>query len=285
MRYGIYLPNFGAFGSAAAMARLAAEAEAAGWDGFFIWDHVAGWEQPFVDPWVALTAAAVATTHIRLGTTVTPVPRRRPWQLARETASLDQLSNGRLILGVGIGGGQAEWQNLGEEVDLRTRGAMLDEALEVLVGLWSGDRFTYEGVYYQVRDARFLPQPVQSPRIPIWVGGFWPNKLPFQRMACWDGMFPLIGDARDDDDEIAQLAEAVAYVRERRDGGVPFDVVCVGFTPEEDPAAGRRIVARYAETGATWWLEMIAPFRVGLGLDDTCDPEALRARVAAGPPR
>jgi probable F420-dependent oxidoreductase len=285
MRYGIYLPNFGAFGSAVAMARLAAEAEAAGWDGFFLWDHIAGSDQPFVDPWIALAAAALATTQIRLGTTVTPLPRRRPWKLARETASLDQLSGGRLILGVGIGVGEAEWDDLGEESDLRTRGAMLDEALEVLTGLWTGEPFSYEGAYYRVREARFVPTPVQRPRIPIWVGGFWPNKAPFRRMARWDGMFPLIGDARDEEDELAQLAEAVAYVMARRESTAPFDVVCVGFTPDDDPEQGRQTVARYAEVGATWWLEMIAPFRLGLGLEDVCDPEALRARVLAGPPR
>jgi probable F420-dependent oxidoreductase len=285
MRYGIYLPNFGAFGDALAMARLSSEAEAAGWDGFFLWDHVAGWDQPFVDPWVALTAVALATTDIRLGTTVTPLPRRRPWKLAREAVSLDRLSGGRLTLGVGIGGGQAEWDELGEEVDPRTRGAMLDEALDVLTGLWTGERFSYAGAYYDVRETRFLPTPVQTPRIPIWVGGFWPHKAPFRRMARWDGMFPLVGDARDGDDEIAQIAEAVAYVREHREHTSPFDVVCVGFTPQDDAIAGRQIVTRYADLGATWWLEMIAPFRVGLGLDDACDPEVLRRRVLAGPPR
>ncbi|MBN1248328.1 MAG: LLM class flavin-dependent oxidoreductase, partial [Anaerolineae bacterium] len=198
MRYGIYVPNFGPFGSAAAMAQLAQEAEAAGWDGFFIWDHVAGWHQPFVDPWIALTAVAMSTGRIRLGTTVTPLPRRRPAMLARETVSVDVLSGGRLILGVGIGGGTAEWDDLGEETDLRVRGAMLDEGLDVLTGLWRNGAFSYEGAYYAVRDADFRPKPVQSPRIPIWVGGVWPAKAPFRRMARWDGMFPLIAEAADE---------------------------------------------------------------------------------------
>ncbi len=127
MRYGIYLLNFGPFGTARAVARLASEAEAAGWDGFFLWDHVAGYEQPYVDPWIALAAAALATTRIRIGTTVTPIPRRRPWKLAREAASVDELSDGRLILGVGTGLGQAEWGDLGEETDPRMRGLMLDD--------------------------------------------------------------------------------------------------------------------------------------------------------------
>ncbi len=113
MKYGIYLPNFGPYGDAETLANLARDAEDAGWDGFFIWDHVAGWPLDFVDPWVALTAVAMRTTRIRIGTTVTPLPRCRPWKLVRETVSIDRLSGGRLILGVGIGGGDAEWDHLG----------------------------------------------------------------------------------------------------------------------------------------------------------------------------
>lgn len=285
MRYGIYLPNFGPFGSAAAMAQLAADAESAGWDGFFIWDHVAGWSQPFVDPWVGLAAAAVATTRIRLGTTVTPLPRRRPWKLARETVSLDQLSGGRLILGVGIGGGPAEWDGLGEETDLRVRGAMLDEGLDVLTGLWRGEPFSYDGAYYSVTDACFLPPPFQSPRIPVWVGGFWPNKAPFRRMARWDGMFPLFTFDADQAGELAMLRESVAFVTSHRETDDPFDVVCVGITPEDDLERGAATVAQYADAGGTWWLEAIASYRVGMGLEDECPADVLRARVLAGPPR
>ncbi len=285
MRYGIYLPNFGPFGSARAMAQLASLAETSGWDGFFIWDHVAGYDQPFVDPWVALTAAAMTTTRIRLGTTVTPLPRRRPWKLAREAVSVDQLSGGRLILGVGIGLGEAEWDDFGEASDLRVRGAMLDEALEILDGLWTGERFSYDGTYYQVRDARFLPRPVQTPRIPIWVGGFWPNRAPFRRMARWDGMFPLFGESKNPDDELSQLGDAIAFVREQRQSGAPLDVVSLGFTPDDDAEGARELVSRYEAAGATWWLEIIASFRVGIGLDAVCDPELLRKRVVAGPPR
>ncbi len=281
MRYGVYLPNFGAFGSASAMAALAEDAEAAGWDGFFIWDHIAMGDQPFVDPWVALTAAAMSTSQIRLGTTVTPLPRRRPWKLARETVSVDQLSGGRLVLGVGIGVGDEEWGNLGEETDLPTRGAMLDEGLEVLAGLWSGERFSYDGAYYSVRDAHFLPTPVQAPRIPIWVGGFWPNRAPFRRMARWDGMFPLFDYGLSLDEELAQLREAIGYVMAHRQAGGPFDVVSVGTTPAGDPSAARETTARYAEAGTTWWLEMIACY----GMEGECTAETLRARVLAGPPR
>jgi len=245
---------------------------------------VAGWHQPFVDPWVALTAAAMTTEHIRLGTTVTPLPRRRPAKLARETASVDVLSGGRLLLGVGIGGGGAEWEGLGEETDLRKRGAMLDEGLDVVTGLWGGGPFSYAGSHYTVRGADFLPRPVQSPRIPIWVGGIWPAKPPFRRMARWDGMFPLIPQADDLDDKLARFREAVSYVLLRRESEDPFDVVAVGETSEDDPGQGQELAAKYASAGATWWLEGIASYRFEIGLDEPVSPELLRARVLAGPP-
>jgi probable F420-dependent oxidoreductase len=284
MKTGLYVPNFGSFGEAAAVAALAREAENAGWNGLFLWDHVAGWEQPVVDPWVALSAAAMATTRLRLGTTVTPLPRRRPWKLARETVSLDRLSAGRLTLSVGIGLGAAEWDALGEEPDARTRGAMLDEGLEVLTGLWSGEPFSYEGAHYSVAGTTFRPVPYQSPRIPVWVGGFWPNKAPFRRMARWDGMFPLFGEAESLAQELEQLREAVAYVKERRAGTSPFDVVCSGVTPGDKPDEAREIVGRYAAMGTTWWLEAIAPYRLGLGFDEPWPMDALRERVLQGPP-
>lgn len=289
MRYGIYLPNFGGFGDARVLADLARMAEDAGWDGFFIWDHVAGdfgaaRPLPFVDPWVGLAAVAQATTRLRLGTTVTPLPRRRPWKVARETASVDQLSEGRLVLGVGIGGGAAEWGDLGEETDLRTRGAMLDEGLDVVTGLWSGEPFSYEGAYYTINDAYFLPSPVQRPRIPIWVGGFWPNKAPFRRMARWDGMFPLFGHVEDLADALRQLREAVAYVKAHRETDAPLDVVYSDSTPGDDPDRAAELVAAYAGAGVTWWLEAIAPYRFGRGFEAPWPLAALRERVQQGPP-
>jgi probable F420-dependent oxidoreductase len=285
MNYGIYLPNFGPYGDARVLADLAHDAEAAGWDGFFLWDHIAGHALDFVDPWVALTAIALNTQRLRIGTTVTPLPRRRPWKIARETVSVDHVSNGRMTLGVGIGLGAAEWDDLGEETDLKTRGAMLDEALEVLAGLWSGEPFDYEGQHYRVHDAHFLPRPVQSPRIPVWVGGFWPNQAPFRRAARWDGMFPLFKTAPDEEEEeLRQLRAAVAYVQARRERETPFDVICTGVTPGDAQEAAAETVARYAEAGATWWLECLIPFRFGAGFEDTWPVEALRERVLQGPP-
>ncbi len=277
MRYGIYVPNFGDYGDARRLAALARDAEDARWDGFFLWDHVA---RPFatdmVDPWIALTAIAMATKTIRIGALVTPLPRRRPWKVARETASLDQLSGGRLVFGAGTGsaGGRAvEWASFGEQMDARMRGAMLDEGLEILTGLWSGAPFQFRGKHYHVDEALFLPRPVQFPRIPIWVAGYWPNKSPFRRAARWDGVFPLAQTSAFVPPE--QLREIVAYVRAQRADASPFDVVALGVT-----SAGRadtdRVVATRA-AGATWWLERVHGDRGSF--------EEMRERVRQGPPR
>src|SRR5437870_13324307 len=190
MRFAVTLPHFGPYADARLLSELALEAEDAGWDGFFIWDHIS-WGMsgtPMVDPWVALTAVALNTSRIRFGPMVTPLPRRRPTKIARETVSLDRLSDGRFILGVGIGQGEDEWENLGDEGDPKVRGAMLDEALDLLEQLWSGQPVNHEGTYYTVKHSIYVPTPVQEPRIPIWVAGVWPNKKPFRRAARWDGV-------------------------------------------------------------------------------------------------
>ena len=190
MHTGLYLPNFGAWGDPAAMVSLATDAEATGWDGFFIWDHIGGFDNNMVDPWVALGAVAAATTTITIGTTVTPVPRRRPQKLARETTTVDRLSGGRFVFGVGSGEGAAEFDDMGENTVHRERGEMLDEALDVITRLWTGERVDHRGTHYTVEGARFAPTPVQTPRIPIWVGGFWPYTRPMKRAARWDGVMP-----------------------------------------------------------------------------------------------
>jgi alkanesulfonate monooxygenase SsuD/methylene tetrahydromethanopterin reductase-like flavin-dependent oxidoreductase (luciferase family) len=290
LKTAIYLPNYGPFGDARAIADLARDAESAGWDGFFLWDHIApyndaGSSLPCTDPWLALTAAAMQTTSIMIGTTVTPLPRRRPHKLARETVTLDRHSNGRLILGVGIGLGQSEWDHLGEEKDPRSRGRMLDEALDVLVGLWSGKPFHFNGEHYHIEQAQFLPIPFQKPRIPVWVGGLWPNKRPFRRMAHWDGMFPLFDVFGPEQEPV--FAEAVAFVqteRERLGLIEPFDVIKMGMSPGDDPAEAAASINSAIEAGATWWLELIMPEVYGL---NPTDPQAftlLRSRVMQGPP-
>src|ERR671933_1449104 len=152
MRFGVSMPNFGAGTDARRVATWAEAAEDAGWDGFFVWDHLFAFGPgpvDAVDPWIALTAAACATTSIRLGPLVTPLPRRRPLVVARQTVTLDRLSGGRLVLGVGTGSQPFEWDYCGEQPDPRARGAMLDEQLQLVSRLWSGQPVRHAGRSYR----------------------------------------------------------------------------------------------------------------------------------------
>jgi len=282
MRFGISIPNFGDYFHPRTLAALARDAEQAGWDGFFLWDHMLFWpgfREPVADPWVALAAVASSTERIRLGPLVTPIPRRRPWKLARETVTLDHLSNGRLILGVGLGfPPDAEFAFFGEEPDERVRAAKLDEGLAVLTGLWGGEPFSFDGEHFHLAEMSFLPRPVQSPRIPIWVAGMWPNHAPFRRAARWDGVAPILRDQGPENSLTpAQIAEIVAYVVVHRTTSDPFDVVLGGTTPGGDHAQGRDIVAPYADAGLTWWIEGIHSLRGSL--------DEMQTRIRQGPPR
>jgi len=283
MQHAVNVPNFGTGGDPRVLVDLARSAEVAGWDGFFLWDHLLvdpTWRVDIADPWIALAAIAQATTRIRLGTIVAALPRRRPAKVARETASLDRLSGGRLTLGVGLGwpsGADFGW--FGDEEDVATRAAMLDESLAILDGLWRGEPFAFEGTHYRVREATFLPRPLQEPRIPVWVGALRPGPDgPLRRAARWDGFVPA------DEDGFLPLEvfrRDVARVGElRRDAGVapgvPFDMVAMGSTPADDRAAAVATVAAFEDAGATWWQESVSDWLGGL------DP--MRARIEAGPP-
>lgn len=286
MKYAIYLPTFEPFGSPRIIAGLAKDAEEAGWDGVFLWDDVAGQARDMADPWISLAAAAMVTQRVRLGALITPLARRRPWKFARETASLDVLSGGRLVVGVGVGGGQDQFGDLGDEPDQRKRGEMLDEGLRVVTGLWSGQPFGFEGRYYHLKPATFLPRPLQQPRIPVWAAGVWPHQRPLARMARWDGMFPLLGNDAGPAEGRARLKETVARVLELRhkllpaQAQEPFDVVMVWGTPPDQPAQTGDLVAGFGEAGATWYLEALEPSRGG---GPAWPFERLRERVLAGP--
>jgi alkanesulfonate monooxygenase SsuD/methylene tetrahydromethanopterin reductase-like flavin-dependent oxidoreductase (luciferase family) len=286
MRYGVSVPCFGVGIDAAVIAEWAAAAELGGWDGFFLWDHLFAFDPgqvEVVDPWISLAAAACATSTIRLGTMVTPLPRRRPLVVARQTVTLDRLSGGRLVLGVGIGTMPFEWDYCGEETDLRRRGEMLDEHLALLDRLWSGDPVRHEGRYYRVAGPDWsgvcFPPPVQQPRIPIWVGGTWPGGRPFTRAAQWDGVVPMRTDGRW---QVADTAAIAGRIRSLRTSTAPFDIAVPGETDPNDP---RRVDehTEHETAGATWWVEAVHPWRYGWGDGRAWPIRAMRERISAGP--
>jgi alkanesulfonate monooxygenase SsuD/methylene tetrahydromethanopterin reductase-like flavin-dependent oxidoreductase (luciferase family) len=287
MQHGVYVPNFGPYADARVLADLAVDAEKAGWDGFFLWDQVSRTTltpttEPLVDPWLALTTIALRTHAILLGPLVTPLPRRRPWMVARETVSLDHLSAGRLIFGVGSGGGFFDFEALGELSDARELAQQLDESLEVLTGLWSGEPYRYEGIHYHIQEACFLPRPYQSPRIPIWVAGMWPVRKPFRRASHWDGVIPigrdlpLAGMLTPQD-----IATITRYVTSQPAYAPPFEIVHMGVTAGTDVARDREVVDAYRRAGVTWWIEKILPERWGSWQAWPLD--AMRTRIAQGP--
>lgn len=279
MKLGINIPNFGEYFDPQTVVELAQEAEKAGWDGFFLWDHI-GWMDspiPMNDPWVVLSAIAAKTKRIRFGPLITPLPRRRPWKLARETVSLDHLSNGRLILGIGLGyPPDTEFEFFGEEPDSKIRAKKLDEGLAILTGLWSGKPFHYHGEAFTLQEMTFLPSPVQSPRIPIWIAGTWPYKAPFWRAAQWDGVVPEMNDP-DHPMTPDILQEVIEYIQSYRTKNTPFDIIIGGETPGEDLSEQYEILSPYKKLGVTWWSEDINGRRGSL--------KEMRERIRQGPPK
>ncbi|HEY1642629.1 MAG TPA: LLM class flavin-dependent oxidoreductase [Streptosporangiaceae bacterium] len=268
LQRGIAVPNFAE--DPAGLIELGVAAEQAGFDGFFLWDHIVfsntGDGPPLADPWLVLAVIASRTSRIRLGTMITPVPRRRPWQLARETTTLDRLSGGRLTLGVGIGSpAYGDFGIFHEPQGARERADLLDEGLAVMAGLWTGERFSYAGQHYQLDPVRFSPTPVQRPRIPVWVGGVLPNTRPVDRAARWDGMVPIrfAGGALEtvSPGDIADCRARISAARPQRDQGSaadPYDLV-VWAEVAGDPAVVPEIARPYQEAGATWWIESARP--------------------------
>lgn len=284
MRFSINIPNFGDFADARAVATLAAAAEDAGWDGLFVWDHVVHDKhrrrgQPFGDPWMLLTAAALATSRIRLGTLVTPVARRRPEQLARQVATLDALSAGRVIFGAGLGGPiEDEFGSFGEPTDPVVLAEHLDESLGLLDRYWSGNPVDHDGKHYQVRDVTLRPATVQQPRPPVWLAAVWPNRKPVRRAARWDGVAPLFTNATHGVAPAAEdVRDVVAYAR-KHGAGEKFEFVVGGVSPG-DPARARDLIAPLAEAGATWWDE-----RQLITTSDLDRLEPTLRRISQGPP-
>lgn len=287
MRFSINLPNYGDFADPRTVARVATAAEQAGWDGLFVWDHVVHDKrlrqgQPFGDPWMLLTAAALATSRLRLGTLVTPVARRRPQQLARQVATLDNVSGGRVIFGAGLGGPiEDEYGSFGEPTDPRVLAERLDEGLDLLKDYWSGRPVDHDGVRYQARDVTLLPATVQRPRPPVWIAGFWPHRPPMRRAARWDGAVPLFTTARHGQTPpVDQVRDLVAYVHRHREdpAGRPFEIVLGGVSPA-GTARAHDLLGPLIDAGATWWDER--QLQTG---DDIHRLAPVLRRVEQGPP-
>jgi alkanesulfonate monooxygenase SsuD/methylene tetrahydromethanopterin reductase-like flavin-dependent oxidoreductase (luciferase family) len=273
MKYGLVLPSW----DARPVAELARAAENAGWDGIFLWEAIWG-----LDAWVLLAAAATLTQRIRLGTMLTPMSRMRPWKLANETLTLDHLSNGRVILAVGLGALDSGFAAFGEVTDRKTRAELLDEGLEILTGLWQGQPMHFEGKHYTIRESTFPAPPptVQRPRIPIWVVGAWRREKSMQRALRYNGLLPnkMNPDGSIGTLEVEDVRAMRAYADARRTGQGAYDIIVEGVTPA-DPRAAGEIVRPWAEAGATWWIE--ADWNT-LNASDAV--EATRRRIVQGPP-
>lgn len=266
LRSALWLPAFDELAEPAVVARLAAEAEQAGWHGVYLWDNLC-WQAPVrqvADPWITLAAIAATTQHLRLGPMVTPLARRRPTKVARETATLDRLSGGRLTLGVGLGSDRFahELSATGEELDDRRRGRMLDESLAILTAAWTGDPVHHHGPHYTVDGLSFHPRPRQDPGVPVWAAGYPGNVKPLRRAARHDGFFPI---NIEHPDQIADIATTITDLRQPRT--TPYDIA-VALPPGTDPMP-------YAKAGATWWLAEFDP--------DTMSLDQIRGVLRDGP--
>jgi alkanesulfonate monooxygenase SsuD/methylene tetrahydromethanopterin reductase-like flavin-dependent oxidoreductase (luciferase family) len=272
MRYGVVLPG----GSATEQLDQATAAERAGWDGVFVWEAAYG-----VDAWDLLSAMAVRTERVRLGTMLTPLPWRRPWKVASQVATLDQLSGGRAILAVGLGAVDTDLPDTGEVTDLRGRAERLDEGIDLIRALWAGQT-SYHGQHYQYRTGRLdltrAGQPVQE-RIPLWVVGVWPRPKSLRRALRCDGIIPQydLDDREPGPDDVRALREWLSG----HGAGPGFDIVADGETPAGDPAAAAAKVGPWADAGCTWWLET----RWEMPHDSPERMGDIRARIEAGPPR
>jgi alkanesulfonate monooxygenase SsuD/methylene tetrahydromethanopterin reductase-like flavin-dependent oxidoreductase (luciferase family) len=269
MRFGVIITG----GSVHEQVELARVAEAAGWDGVFTWDGIhVGDAMEVHDPWVLMSAFAMATERVRIGAMIQPLARRRPWKVAREAATLDHVSNGRFVLCVGLGAvDDAGWGKVGEPTDRRTRAERLDETPQILTGLWSGEPFGFEGIHYRFPPMAFRPTPFQRPRIPIWVVGAWPSERSMARAARHDGLLPnVVGGGTYTPEMVGEMREWIASRRGSADG---FEIVLegpVGPGPADDE------LRRFAGAGATWWIHSNW---------DTFDPAVVRERIEQGPPR
>jgi len=249
MKFAIYSHTYHPYSNPVILADLANEAEQAGWDGYFLWDMIPSNESTVTtDPWISLAAMAVKTKKLILGPMITPLARRRPWIVALETLSLDYLSNGRVILGVGLGA-TSNYETWGEESDPKIRAQKLDESLEIITKLWCGEKFTHEGTHYKINQVQYSQQPIQRPRIPIWVAGYWPNKAPMRRASAWDGAFPFKGDMQNYNEMLSptQVKDVIAYISLHRNISSPIEIAHAGVSTGEKTPKQVDLIEEYAE--------------------------------------
>ncbi len=276
MRKGLFLAPFGEFSDPRRVAELALTAERAGWDGLFLWDHIlAGPGTPIADPWVTLAAVAALTTRLRIGAMVTPVARRRPWVLARQAATLDRLSGGRVVFGVGLGDdGWREYSAFGELESPAGRAVALDEGLAIIRSLWAGAPVHRVGTVHRVDVPAFLPPPLQDP-IPTWAACRWPHRRPLRRAAALEGCFPIFGGGwpppPPSPDQISKVRTALLSLG----GSADADLVVTHASWARPPGTGAEL-SRFEEAGATWWLEWLGP--------EGLTPSGVERVVGAGPP-
>jgi alkanesulfonate monooxygenase SsuD/methylene tetrahydromethanopterin reductase-like flavin-dependent oxidoreductase (luciferase family) len=278
MKYAINFANFDYLGDVKVLVELAVDAEQAGWDGVFLWDHVNLSFEGFgsggihADPWIALGLIAARTESVLLGTAITPVARRRPTKLAREILTLYQLAGERLIFGAGAGIAPSEFDDLGDESDLKMRAEMLDEGLQLLQELWSGEDVDHQGKHYQAKSSTFIPGGAD---IPIWIAATWPNLKPFRRAAKYDGVLAVKHDFTTPltPGEVSDIAE---YIGKHRDSDAPYNL-SIGANTTDDSQADLAHAQALEAAGANWWLDGGNP-----GAESF---ESLRTRVRRGPPR
>jgi alkanesulfonate monooxygenase SsuD/methylene tetrahydromethanopterin reductase-like flavin-dependent oxidoreductase (luciferase family) len=260
VKFGLLSSNIGSYSEPRTAVRVAQAAERAGWDAYLIWDHLAFvWDKPAADPWVTLGAVASSTERILIGTGVTPVARRRPHVVAHELATLDRLAPGRVIFGAGLGGGHGEFERFGEDEDTHARAELLDEGLDVIRALLSGERVEHRGEHFTVDGVTLRPAPE---RLPIWIGGM--SAKARMRAARFDGWFADTASPS----ELTTTPEELAAMLEGSSFG---DVAVLGYSKPGETD----LHDAYAEAGATWWIEQIH--------DGRGDLETILARVGAGP--
>lgn len=271
VRNGVYLPPFGPFGDPAVLVDLAVRAEAAGWDGVFLWDHVVSGSLPIADPWTTLGAIAQATDRILFGTTVTPLARRRPWIVARHAETLSKLSNGRFVLGTGLGSDESgDFSRFGESADLRTRSISYDEGLEIVRAMWSGQAYRHDGPHHQVDIEATTPHPHY---IPIWVASSTNNPKVIRRAARCGGIFPLPEGHTLTPEELSAIVTAVQATGLTANRHFEYIVAGNASPAWEEPIDVD--LGKLAEAGMTWWMESLIHF----------DPLELSLRITdAGPP-